>query len=269
VLTLYEYPNSVCCQKVNLALFEKDLVWEPIFLNLAANEHFIPEYLKLNPKAVVPTLMHDGLPIIESTLICEYLEETFSRKSLMPGTPLERTQMRWWTKAIDEGLHDGVADISFSAMFRDRMKRMSEDRRQVRFRNIGDPRRTDRTKNVFEKGVQSPFVRNAVYAFEAAFNSMEFELSKGSEWLVGNTYSLADVGLTPYVARLEYLDILDVWTGNRPKFGDWWNRIKSRPSYARAVSGPLSDTEIQEMNNSGYKIKDQIARLRDALKSTD
>jgi len=267
VLSLYEYPNSVCCQKVNLALFEKELVWEAIFLNLAANEHFGAEYLKLNPKAVVPTLMHDGVPIIESTLICEYIEETSSGKSLMPGTPFERTQMRRWTKIVDEGLHDGVADISFSAMFRDRMKRMPEDRRQVRFRNIGDPRRTDRTKTVFEKGVQSPFVRHAVYAFEAAFKCMEYELGKGTDWLVGETYSLADLGLTPYVARLEYLDILDVWTGNRPRVGEWWARIKSRTNYERAISGPLSAAEIEEMNKSGNEIKDQIATLRDELET--
>ena len=74
VLSIYEFPNSVCCQKVNLALFEKNLEWESIFLNLAKNEHFSSEYLKLDPKGVVPTLILDGVPIIESTSICEYLD---------------------------------------------------------------------------------------------------------------------------------------------------------------------------------------------------
>ena len=121
MLSIYEFPNSVCCQKVNLALFEKNLEWESIFLNLAKNEHFSSEYLKLNPKGVVPTLIHDGVPIIESTSICEYLDEAFPGSgpgnNLIPDAPLECVQMKGWSKVVDEGLHEGVADISFSAMF--------------------------------------------------------------------------------------------------------------------------------------------------------
>jgi glutathione S-transferase len=267
MLSLYEYPNSVCCQKVNLALIEKKLEWEPIFLNLAKNEHYSPEYLKINPKAVVPSLIHGGVPVIESTLICEYLDETFpeSGNKLIPETPIARAHMKSWSKAIDEGLHDGVADISFSAMFRDRMKRMSKDKRQVRFDNIGDPKRHDRAKTTFDHGAGSPFVKYAVYAFEANFEKISAELSDGREWLVGNHYSLGDLGLTPYLARLEYLGILDVWTGDRPRVGEWWNRIKARPAYRQAVSGPLSANEIEEMKKSGVTIKDKIIQLRDAL----
>ena len=40
MLRLYEYPNSVCCQKVNLALIEKNLNWESITVNLGKNEHY-------------------------------------------------------------------------------------------------------------------------------------------------------------------------------------------------------------------------------------
>lgn len=267
MLSLYEYPNSVCCQKVNLALGEKGLEWESVTVNLAKNEHYSSEYLKLNPKAVVPTLVHDGVPIIESTLICEYLAESFPGNALIPESPLGRTKMRWWNKAVDEGLHDGVADISFSAMFRDRMKRMPEDKRQMRFDNIGDPKRSDRTVSTFEQGVDSPFVRYAVYAFEAAFKKMDAELADDKDWLVENNYSLADLGLTPYFARLENLGILTVWIEDRSKVTAWWERIKTRPSYEKAVSGPLSAVEIEEMKSSGIIIKDQIKTIRDELQS--
>jgi glutathione S-transferase len=183
LLSLYEYPNSVCCQKVNLALIEKDLEWKSIILNLAKNEHYSPEYLRINPKAVVPSLIHEGLPVIESTLICEYLDETFPDigNKLIPESPIERAHMKGWSKAIDEGLHDGVADIGFSAMFRDRMKRMPEDKRQVRFDNIGDPKRHHRAKTTFDNGAGSPFVKYTVYAFEANFEKNSSELADGRE----------------------------------------------------------------------------------------
>jgi glutathione S-transferase len=82
LLRLYEYPNSVCCQKFNLALAETNLEWEPVTVNLGKNEHYSSDYLKLNPKAVVTTLTHDGSTIIESTLICEYLDEVSKEKNL-------------------------------------------------------------------------------------------------------------------------------------------------------------------------------------------
>ena len=267
MLHLYEYPNSVCCQKVNLALVEKNLKWESITVNLGKNEHYSSDYLKLNPKAVVPTLTHDGSTIIESTLICEYLDEISEENKLTPDTPLARTQMRGWSKVVDEGLHDGVADISFSAMFRERMKRMPENRRQQRFDNIGDPKRYDRGKTTFEIGVKSPFVKYAVYAFEATFRKIEKELNDGRDWLIKEQYSLADLGLTPYLARLEYLNLLEVWIYDRKKTKNWWQRIKTRPSYRKAVSNPLTKDEIEEMGASGNKIKNQIALIRDELQA--
>ena len=151
-----------------------------------------------------------------------------------------------------------VADISFSAMFRERMKKMPEDRRQQRFDNIGDPKRYDRGKSTFEIGVESPFVKYSVYAFEAAFQNIEAKLNDGRKWLIKEHYSLADLGLTPYLARLEYLDLLDVWTQDKLNTNNWWQRIKQRPSYAKAISDPLTEVEIANMKNSGSKIKGKI-----------
>ena len=262
MIHLYEYPNSVCCQKVNLALIEKKLEWTSVTVNLGKNEHYSTDYLKLNPKAVVPTLIHDKSSIIESTLICEYLDELSKENKLTPDTPLGRTQMRSWSKTVDEGLHDGVADISFSAMFRERMRRMPDNLRQERFENVGDPKRYDRGKTTFDVGVKSPFVKYAVYAFEAAFEKIEKDLSDGRNWLIKEQYSLADLGLTPYLARLEYLNILEVWIHDRKNVSEWWQRITNRPSYKKAVSDPLTQDDIEAMKSSGSKIKDQIALLR-------
>jgi hypothetical protein len=74
---------------------------------------------------------------------------------------------------VDEGLHDGVTEISFSAMFRERMKNMPPEVREKRFRNVGDPRRTDRFKSTYDYGVKSPFVVHGVAAYERAFKMLE------------------------------------------------------------------------------------------------
>ena len=68
MLTLYTFHNSICTQKVFITLAEKDLSYDEHLINLFAAEQYDPEYLKLNPKGVVPTLVHDGRAIPESYL---------------------------------------------------------------------------------------------------------------------------------------------------------------------------------------------------------
>src|SRR5262244_1665813 len=179
MITLYDFGNSVCCQKVRITLCQKGLTWKSVNVDLFRSEQYDPKYLKLNPKGVVPTLVHDGKPVIESTLICEYLDDTFPEPPLVPAEPWLRSRMRLWSKAVDEGLHEGVTEISFSAMFRERMRNMPGEIREARFRNIGDPRRRDRFKSTFELGVQSPFALYAVASYERAFEMLEAALAEG------------------------------------------------------------------------------------------
>ena len=259
MLILYDFGNSVCCQKVRITLREKGLAWKAIPVNLFKAEQYDPEYLKLNPKGLVPTLVHDGQAINESTLICEYLDETFPEPPLKPANPAARARMRMWSKFVDEGLFEGVTEISFSAMFRERMKNMPEEIRQVRFRNIGDPRRRDRFKSTYELGVQSPFVLHAIGAYERAFKLMEQTLAEGGPWILGARPTLADINMMPFVARLSYLELLEVWTDHRPHINAWWEQVQRWPSFKSGLSDLISETEFAEMKTHGPGIRDQVA----------
>ena len=258
-ILLYDFGNSVCCQKVRITLREKGLDWQAVPVNLFAAEQYNAKYLKLNPKGLVPTLVHDGNAIAESTLICEYLDDAFPAPPLKPDNPADRARMRMWSKVVDEGLFEGVTEISFSAMFRERMKNMPEDIRQVRFRNIGDPRRRDRFMSTYELGVQSPFVLHAIGAYERAFKIMEQTLAEGGPWLIGAKPTLADINMMPFVARLSYLGLLDVWTSERPHIMAWWRQVQEWPSFKSGLSDLITETEFAEMATHGPNIRDQVA----------
>ena len=68
---LERYPNesSICAPKIRIVLAEKNVPWNGHYFDVLAADQFDPEYLKLNPKAVVPTIVHDGNVVIESTVI--------------------------------------------------------------------------------------------------------------------------------------------------------------------------------------------------------
>ncbi len=268
MITLYDFGNSVCCQKVRITLRAKGLEWQAIRVDLFKSEQYDANYLKLNPKGVVPTLVHDGKPVIESTLICEYLDETFPDPPLIPKDPWQRTRMRLWSKMVDDALFEGVTEISFSAMFRERMRNMTEAQRQTRFRNIGDPRRRDRFKSTYEHGVRSPFVLHAIAAYERGWKFLDETLAEtGGPWVLGAQPTLADINLMPFAARLDYLGLLDAWTGARPRVQAWWANAQTWPHFKTGLSDLISEHEYSEMRTHGPKIRgdvdELIAGLRD------
>jgi glutathione S-transferase len=261
MLTLYDFGNSVCCQKVRITMRAKGLAWESVKVDLFKAEQYDPKYLKLNPKGIVPTLVHDGKPIIESTLICEYLDDAFPQPPLIPADPWLRARMRLWSKMVDEGLFEGVTEISFSAMFRERMRNMPEDIRERRFRNIGDPRRRDRFMSTYELGVRSPFVKHGIAAYERAFGMLEDTLSETGPWILGADPSLADINLMPFAARLDYLGLLDLWIHDRPRVTAWWTLAREWPSFKTGLRDLISEAEFAEMRTHGPKIADDVAAI--------
>jgi glutathione S-transferase len=269
-LVLYDFGNSVCCQKVRITLRAKGLEWDAIKIDLFKSEQYDPKYLKLNPKGVVPTLVHDGKPVIESTLICEYIDAAFPQPPrLIPADPWRQSRMRLWSKMVDEGLHDGVTEISFSAMFRERMKNMPVELRETRFRNVGDPRRRDRFKSTYEHGVQSPFVAYGVAAYERAFKTLEDTLAEsGGPWILGSDPTLADINLMPYAARLDYLGLIDLWTEGRPHVQKWWAHAQAWPCFKSGLHDLITENEFTEMRTHGPKIRDGIAAHLAALRES-
>jgi glutathione S-transferase len=266
MLVLYDFGNSVCCQKVRITLRAKGLDWQAIRVDLFKGEQYDPDYLKFNPKGVVPTLVHDGIPVIESTLICEYLDDVFPEPPLVPDDPAQRARMRLWSKMVDEGLFEGVSEISFSAMFREKMRSIGPEMREKRYRNVGDPRRRDRVRSTYENGVRSPFVLHAVYAYEKAFRMLDQTLAEGGPWVVGDRPTLADINLMPFAARLDYLELLDLWIADRPHVQQWWAMAREWPSFKTGLSDLISDTEFADMRAHGPSIRNDVKSLLEGLR---
>ena len=102
MLELYHHGSSVCAAKVRWGMVEKELDFDAHYVDILKGEQFTPEYLALNPKGVVPTIVHDGNVVIESTVILEYLDLVFPEKKLTPEDPMDYVKTRFWTKALDE-----------------------------------------------------------------------------------------------------------------------------------------------------------------------
>jgi glutathione S-transferase len=233
MLTLYHNDMSVCAAKVRSALTEKKLNWEGIHLDLRAGDAQKPEYLKLNPKAVVPTLVHDGRVIIESTVICEFIDDQWPDPPLKPQDAYGRAQMRLWTKQLDEGVHAATGTLSFAVAFRHQwLARPAEDRAKW-LAGIPQPEQRQRLQSILEEGVDSPYFMPAVERYFKLFDDFENALGQ-SAWLAGQSFSLADMSYAPYLARLRQLGFDELFE-QRPRVAEWSYRVTRRPSVVEGV----------------------------------
>jgi len=208
---------------------------------------------------VVPALDHDGRIVIESSLICEYLDDSFPNPRLIPADPFLRARMRLWSKAVDETLFEATRELSFSAMFRERMRNMTEEQRKERYRNVGDPIKRARLMSTYAEGVESPYVFQGIGSFEIAFDKMEKDLLARGPWLVGPDMTLADIKMMPFVARLAFLDLLDLWIAQRPATQDWWRRIQALPSFLAAITHRTTAEDAAFMKTFGSRIRERVA----------
>ena len=167
--------------------------------------------------------------------------------------------MRRWGKIVDEGLHDGIAEISFSAR-RDRLLNMTAEEREAFFNNVGDPKRRDRFRSTYELGSRSPFVLYAVAAFERALRQLERQLTDGGPWIMGDQLTLADIALAPYVARLSFLNLADLWLADKPRVQSWKSHMERWPTYRREILGPM-EPEIEKMARAGEAFRPQLAEV--------
>ncbi len=238
MIELYHHGSSVCAAKVRFALAEKAIEWKGHYMDILKGDQFDPAYMRLNPKAVVPTLIHDGHVIVESTVICEYVDEVFPEPARKPQDARSRAEMRLWTKAVDEILHPLCGEITFACSHRHTLARLPPADLQ-KFLDSTPPVSVtaawhDRKKVIVMRGLAAPGIDRSLLLYDRYLQKMDEALQE-RRWLAGDAFSLADIALTPYVNRLGMLNMSEMWTESRPRLTAWFERVKSRPTFKPAL----------------------------------
>ncbi len=258
-MDLYHNNMSVCSQKVRLVLHEKQLKPVEHHLNLRAGDQNQPDYVRLNPKAVVPTIVDRGQPIIESTVICEYLEDAYPDHPVRPKDPIERARMRVWTQIPDTGLHMACATVSFALAFRHQYLAQGEEAIQRYIAGRPDPAMREGFRQRLTQGAESPAFVAAIKAYDKVLTQMARQLDAGP-WLGGAEYSLADIALIPYVVRLEHLALAWMWDGPRASVGRWLARCSARPNFS-AVANYIDQKYLDLMGRAGREARSRAAEI--------
>jgi glutathione S-transferase len=196
MIVLYQHPISPYVRKVKLALLEKGLDFER--RTLSPSDFDGSELGGMNPRREVPSLSDDGTVIVDSTIICEYLEERYPDPALYPKTAAARARAR---------ILEDIADIEFEPAVWALMEV------QVFGRASGE--------------LATKLLEAAQAAIGRQFDRLEHELAE-APFLTGDAFGIVDIAFLPHVAGAA---MFGVKAGpGRPRVSDWVKRVRARPS---------------------------------------
>ncbi|MDV7143589.1 glutathione S-transferase family protein [Tropicimonas sp. TH_r6] len=230
-LHLYHAGMSNCAMRVRLALEEKGLEWTSHEVDLGHQENLEPWYLAINPKGLVPAIVHDGVPVTESNDILRYLEENFSEPALTSSDPALAAEAWEWLdlaaslhmKAIKTWVYGTTGGASKKRSDMDRYGDIQPDKSLVAFHE----------KSLDGFTVQE--IETARQMLVDVFDRMEARL-KDHSFLVGNEQSIADIAWVPQYVLLGMLGFdFSPWPG----IVAWATNQQKRPAYQSAVTAWL------------------------------
>jgi maleylpyruvate isomerase len=172
-MILYDYFRSSAAYRVRIALNLKGVAAERRFVHLRKGEQRDPEYMRLNPQGLVPTLVTDDATLTQSLAIIEYLEETHPVPALLPQGAADRA----WVRSIAQAIACDIHPID----------------------NLRVLKYLDKTLQVDETK------RNEWYGYwiRVGFEAIEARLAErgGGKFAFGDTPTLADICIVPQVAN--------------------------------------------------------------------
>ena len=232
--TLFHGLASTCSKKVRMTLYEKGLAFKSRLMNLQAFEQHHPDYLKINPNGVVPALLDGDAPVIESSIIMEYIDDRYPQVvPLVPADPLLRAKMRLWLRFSDNVAFDAIMLSTWARLSVKRAQSLSSAELKEVIDRIPTRERRDRWAKIAADGFTDAEVLDAHNKMVNCLQKLEAGLCEGA-WLVGAKLTLADIANIPFIERIRTLHPELMAMGRYPALEDWVTRMRARPSFDKA-----------------------------------
>ncbi|MEO8281108.1 MAG: glutathione S-transferase family protein, partial [Ideonella sp.] len=201
-------------------------------LNLRRFEHLSDEFLALNPAGLVPVLLHDGFKVCESSVINAYLDEVFPDPPLTPPGARGRAQVAMWSQFIDDVTSPAIKKPSFAANLGPHLQTLEPEFVGRMISRMPSVSIAERWRRAAGEGLSQAEVEQSRAELRRTLQRMTTALAE-APWLAGETFSLADINMAPFVARIATLPNFDL-ANDWPRAHEWHQRIINRPAFAHA-----------------------------------
>ena len=242
MIILHHGWRSSDSRRVRLSLAEKGLAYESRLVDMVIVEQHSPEYLAMNPNGVVPTLIHDGRVLYESSVIAEYLDEVFPDPPLLPADPYDRAVMRNFVRWIDENSLPKLIVFNWSQSMQPVASEWTEAELAERLSRVPSASRREAWTRVARSPYTEAEKNEAMAGLVLLLDKMEDMLKQAEphEWLLGERFCLADIAAIPFVKRISELNAPAV--AQHERVARWWERVQQRESFKQARIEAYSDS---------------------------
>jgi glutathione S-transferase len=192
MITLYDMPLSGNCHKVRLLLSLLALPYKTQSVDLRGGEQRGPDHLQRNPFAQVPVLDDDGLVIRDSQAILVYLAKRYGGEQWWPDDAYQLAQIAAWLSTAANEIFHGAAKLRVHHKFGSTIDTVTAQQT------------ADKVLGIIDRHLQN------------------------QDWLVGDSVSIADIAVYPYLALAPEggLDIAAY-----PNIIAWFQRLRALPGY--------------------------------------
>lgn len=240
---VFHFFLSSCSQKLRIFLNLKGIDWQPHPIDLSKNENLTPWFLGINPRGLLPVLVHDGAVHIESNDIIGYLDRTFPETKLIPDG--HEDEVAALLKHEDE-LHMDLRGLSFRFVFAppgppksaadlERYATAGTATVQGRDDHAKLDEQIDFWKAYAAHGYSDDAARRSAQTFRKVFDELDERLA-GRPYLFGDKLTVLDIAWFIYVNRL----MLAGYPLERlqPRLAAWFADLMARPEFAKEVALP-------------------------------
>lgn len=234
MIELYHWEPVSHSAKVLICLREIGVDYESHYVDLLGFEQFSEDFLKLNPFGQVPVLRHNGVSMSESSLINEYLAESFPDAGLAPTDSLGWYNTQIWSKYIDYNLSPSLGTLGCRKYLVPLLRERDSDELNNIIASIPVAERQPGWQLAADGDYTDDMVSNSERKVVLVIKRME-EILAGADWLVGNDYSIADINTFAMVESLRDLVPKIVNDDNSPNTLNWLHKVAARPAVKEAL----------------------------------
>ena len=237
---LLNYQFSACSMKTRIYLNLKNIPFKSHQINLSAGENFSQWFQGINPRSLVPVLIHDGDVHIESNDILQYLEGCFENNPLIPADKKMKVSE---LLSFEDNLHIDIRNITFRFMVPKLLnkgkKAKPKSNDKATLNGEADPL-DDANRNFWKEyeefGIKDEDVTESLSKMNSALKNIDSILNE-NEYILGSNLSLIDIAWFIYVTRIQHANY--PLQERHPNVYEWYKRLYKNKKFKDEVQIPL------------------------------
>ncbi|MEJ2760468.1 MAG: glutathione S-transferase family protein [Gammaproteobacteria bacterium] len=234
MLELYHWEPAGDSARLLILLEEKDIEFESHYVDVLEFDQYSEDHLRRSSAARVPVLATEGGYLDLPRITLDYLVEAYTPR-LAPEDPRGWYEVQAWANVLDAGLAANVSLLGWNTVMLPDMSKAEREAFSERYANRPVVERLAGWSAVFSDAeANEDQLQNARVRIGEMVEKLE-QVLQGSEWLVGNVYSVADMNAFALCHTLPRLTPGIVNEEKTPGMTAWLHRINERPAVKRVL----------------------------------